>query len=98
MTLNQLEYFCAVCRYRSITRAADELFVSQPTISLAIKDLETEFHLHLFNHGKNRIYLTEDGAHFYEYAEKLIHQSQDMYARFSSLGQAVRPIKIGIPP
>ncbi|WP_444216258.1 LysR family transcriptional regulator, partial [Dialister hominis] len=32
MTLNQLEYFCAVCRYHSITRAAESLFVSQPTI------------------------------------------------------------------
>ena len=33
MTLTQLEYFCMVCRYHSITRAADALYVSQPTIS-----------------------------------------------------------------
>ena len=39
MTLNQLEYFCAVCRYHSITRAAESLFVSQPTISASIRNL-----------------------------------------------------------
>ena len=42
MTLNQLEYFCAVCRYHSITRAAESLFVSQPTISTSIRNLEKE--------------------------------------------------------
>ena len=52
MTLTQLEYFCMVCRYRSITRAADALFVSQPTISTSIRDLEKEFHLKLFNMEK----------------------------------------------
>ena len=55
MTLNQLEYFCAVCRYHSITRAAESLFVSQPTISTSIRNLEKEFHLRLFTHGQNRI-------------------------------------------
>ena len=43
MTINQLEYFCSVCRYHSISRAAEELYVSQPAISLAIKNLEKEF-------------------------------------------------------
>ena len=42
MTLTQLEYFCMVCRYHSITRAADALYVSQPTISTSIRDLEKE--------------------------------------------------------
>ena len=42
MKLVQLEYFCAVCRYHSITRAAEELYVTQPTISVAIRELEKE--------------------------------------------------------
>lgn len=66
MTLNQLEYFCAVCRYHSITRAAESLFVSQPTISASIRNLEKEFHLRLFTHGQNRITLTNDGSLFYK--------------------------------
>lgn len=54
MTLTQLEYFCMVCRYHSITRAADALYVSQPTISTSIRDLEKEFHLKLFNLWKKQ--------------------------------------------
>ena len=69
MTLNQLEYFCAVCRYHSITRAAESLFVSQPTISTSIRNLEKEFHLRLFTHGQNRITLTNDGSLFYKKGE-----------------------------
>ncbi len=98
MTLNQLEYFCTVCRYRSITRAAEELFVSQPTISLALKELEKEFHLQLFNHARNRISLTADGEQFYLRAQDLLNQTQSLYTDFSQLGQSVRPIRIGIPP
>ena len=65
MTLTQLEYFCTVCRYHSITKAAAALYVSQPTISTSIRDLENEFHLKLFNHGRNRISLTKEGEDFY---------------------------------
>ena len=79
MTLTQLEYFCMVCRYHSITRAADALYVSQPTISTSIRDLEKEFHLKLFNHGKNRISLTKDGEAFYQKAEFILKQTQELY-------------------
>ncbi len=98
MTLNQLEYFCAVCRYHSITRAANELFVSQPTVSLAMKELEKEFGLKFFNHGKNKISLTADGERFYEKAEALLKQSRSIVTEFSELAREERPIKIGIPP
>ena len=98
MTLIQLEYFCAVCRYHSITRAARELFVSQPTISVALRELENEFHLRLFNHGKNRISLTHEGEEFYKSAEKLLSCAQEMYTEFDSKKQVKHPIRIGIPP
>ena len=61
MKLVQLEYFCAVCRYHSITRAAEELYVTQPTISVAIRELEKELKTRLFHHEKNRISLTREG-------------------------------------
>ena len=61
MKLVQLEYFCAVCRYHSITRAAEELYVTQPTISVAIRELEKELKLRLFHHEKNRISITQEG-------------------------------------
>lgn len=43
VTIMQLQYFCAVCRYGSISKAAEALYVSHPTISVAIKSLEKEF-------------------------------------------------------
>ncbi len=98
MTLTQLEYFCTVCRYHSITRAAEELFVSQPTISLAMKELEKEFNLQLFNHSRNRISLTKDGEQFYLRAQDLLNQTQSLYTDFSLLGKTIRPIRIGFPP
>lgn len=43
MKIIQLEYFCAVCRYHSITQAAQKLYVTQPAISNAIRELEKDF-------------------------------------------------------
>ena len=47
MKISQLEYFCAVCRYHSITNAAQQLYVTQPAISNAIRELEKEFSISL---------------------------------------------------
>lgn len=98
MTLTQLEYFCTVCRYHSITRAAAALYVSQPTISASIRDLEKEFHLKLFNHGRNRISLTKDGEDFYQRADLLLKQAQELYTGFSDVERNRHPLRIGIPP
>lgn len=49
MKLTQLEYFCVAARYHNITKAAKELFVTQPSISNAIKALEEEFGVNLFS-------------------------------------------------
>ena len=98
MKLNQLEYFCAVCRCHSITRAAETLYVTQPTISVAIRELEKELHLQLFRHEKNRIYLTPEGEAFYRRAEALVRESREMVADFSAIGHRQTPLKIGIPP
>ena len=98
MTLTQLEYFCAVCRYHNITRAAAELFVTQPTISQSIRELEHELRLRLFVHDKNRISLTEEGEAFYRRAEALLRESERLYEDFSPSGRVQKPLRIGIPP
>ncbi len=90
MKLVQLEYFCAVCRYHSITRAAEELYVTQPTISVAIRELEKELKLRLFHHEKNRIAITQEGEAFYRRAEAVLKETRAMVTEFSSLG--VRPL------
>lgn len=98
MTLQQLTYFCAVCRYHSIVRAAKALYISQPTISTAIHELEKEFHISLFLHTPNHIHLTEEGAAFYERANDLLQRARNMQEEFSQAALSVHPIRVGIPP
>ena len=98
MTLQQLEYFCAVCRYHSITRAAKSLFISQPTISTAIHELEKEMNVSFFLHTANRISLTKEGAAFYEEASDLLHRARNIKEEFSQRQESIRPIRLGIPP
>ena len=98
MTLAQLRYFCTAARYHSITRAAEELYVTQPTISVAIRELEKELKLRLFHHEKNRISLTQEGEAFYKRAEAVLKETRAMVTEFSSLGETEKPIRIGIPP
>lgn len=98
MKINQLEYFCAVCRYHSITRAAQKLYVTQPAISVAIRELEKEFSISLFVRSKNRLILTNEGEAFYHKASELLSQINRTASEFHELGQTTTPIRIGIPP
>lgn len=61
MELRVLNYFLAICREGSITRAAESLHVSQPTLSRQIKDLEDDLGKPLFIRGNRSIKLTEEG-------------------------------------
>ena len=61
MTLNQFRYFYEVCKWNSVTKAAAELIVSQPTVSSSIQSLEKELNLRLFVRQSNRLYLTPAG-------------------------------------
>lgn len=68
MKLTQLEYFCVAARYHNITKAAKELFVTQPSISNAIRALEEEFGVNLFFRNNNKLTLTPEGELFYKSA------------------------------
>ncbi len=97
MTFTQLTYFCAVCQYRSITRAAKSLYVSQPAVSTAIRNLEEEFHISLFYHGGNSVKLTAEGKNFYRKAQALVRRYQDFYSDFSSRDSSPFVIRLGVP-
>ena len=63
MTLTQMRYFYEVCKWRSITKAAASLHISQPTVSIAMADLEKESGLnHFFGAKAKKLSLTEDGS------------------------------------
>ena len=78
MTLRYLRIFEAVCRHMSITRAAQELYLSQPSVSLAIGELEKKYEVRLFDRIGKKLYLTPPGEELLGYARPLLSQIVDM--------------------
>lgn len=72
MTVRHLKVFLTVCECRSITAAARKLYVSQPAVSLAIRELEDEFQVKLFDRISKKLYLTEPGNQLLEQAPYLV--------------------------
>ncbi|HWP47379.1 MAG TPA: LysR substrate-binding domain-containing protein [Candidatus Limnocylindrales bacterium] len=78
LTFRQLETFQAVARHLSFTRAAQELFLTQPAVSIQIKQLEEQLGLPLFDHIGKRIYLTQAGQELYAYNRKILDLLKEM--------------------
>ena len=77
MNLNQLLYFCALAKLEHYTRAAEELQISQPTLSQAISSLEKEIGIGLFEkHGRN-VVLTKDGKIYLSYVETALRELEE---------------------
>jgi len=79
MRLDQLKYFAEVARCHSIALASEKLFVTQPAISIAIKNLEEELNCTLFNRSKNDISLTEVGSQILQSAKKILEEENYIY-------------------
>jgi len=75
MTLTELRYIVAVARERHFGRAAEACFVSQPTLSVAIKKLEEELEVKLFERGGNEVSVTPLGEDIVRQAQAVIEQA-----------------------
>lgn len=75
MTLQQLRYLIAVAEAGSITAAADRLFISQPSLSKAIAELESEMGITLFERLAKGVRQTEEGTRFLSYARQVVEQA-----------------------
>ena len=75
MTLQQLKYFIEIVNCGSINKAAESLFISQPSLSNAVKDLEAEVGVELFTRTPKGITLTMDGVEFLGYARQVVEQA-----------------------
>lgn len=71
VTLRQLEVFSAVARNQSFTRAAEMLHLSQPGVSMQIKQLESSIGLQLFEHVGKKIFLTNAGREMFVYSQSI---------------------------
>jgi len=98
VNLSQLRYFCAVCKHQSVSRAAENLFVSQPSISVAIKNLEAELGVTLFFRGSNKMILTREGEIFLKKARTLLAHAENVVTDMRDLARRETHIRIGFPP
>lgn len=97
MKLLQMRYFQTVCRYGSITKAAEELFVSQPTISFCIKELEEEFGVKLFHRRHNRLQLTVEGTFFLDKINYILQSVDALTSQMKNMGTNRNHVKIAVP-
>ncbi len=78
MTLTELKYIVAVARERHFGRAADACFVSQPTLSVAIRKLEEELGVTLFERGGSEVGITPIGLTLIEQAQRVLEESANL--------------------
>ena len=76
MTLQQLKYVAAVADNKSINKAATSLFITQPSLSGAIKELENEIGIQIFIRSSRGILLTAEGEEFLGYARQMLEYSK----------------------
>ncbi len=78
MNLTHLKYAVTIAKTNSINKAADELFVGAPAMSRAIKELELDLGVTLFERSAKGMFLTSDGKLFVEYASKVLKEVDDI--------------------
>lgn len=74
MTLTQLKYVITVAEAKSMNEAAKQLFISQPSLSSAIKDLEEEIGTEVFRRSNKGVFPTQEGKEFIGYARQVVEQ------------------------
>jgi len=84
-TLRQLQVFEKVANHLNYSRAAKELYLSQPAVSMQIKQLETSIGLPLFEQMGKKIFLTEAGRELFHYARNIAQQLAEMEAVFGEM-------------
>lgn len=95
MTLNQIYYFQIVAKYENYRRAAEELYLSQPSLSRSIAALEEEFGILLFEKTGRGVHLTKAGKLFLEYAERIVRECEIAKTKMQELASDGGKIDIG---
>lgn len=100
MTSTQIMYFLAVVKYKTFTLAAEELYISQSSLSKQIKSLEQELGYSLFNREGKENTLTDAGKLFLEYSEKFSKDYSLLLARLGELSQrsSKKALTLGVLP
>ena len=96
MTLNQLKYVIEISRQNSINDAAKSLFISQPSLTAALKQLEQEIGFELFIRTNTGITLTAKGEEFLGYAKSVVEQYDILDAKYISKSNIKRTFSVSM--
>jgi len=97
MNTRLLKYAVEVERAGSITKAADNLYMSQPNLSKALRELESEFGVTIFNRTTKGIEPTAKGASFLKYAKRVLEQLDEMETLFAPEKSGIVEINLAVP-
>ncbi|MGM9979008.1 MAG: LysR substrate-binding domain-containing protein [Clostridium sp.] len=87
MTIRHLKIFIAVAEYGGMRKASEVLYISQPSISQAIMELEKHYNVRLFERLSKKLYITEDGKHLLSYAKHLVKSFDDLETMMMERGR-----------
>ena len=74
MNITELRYLVAIMKWGSVSAAAKQLYAAQPNVSKALKNLEEEYHLRIFERSSTGMIPTEQGRHFIEQAARILEE------------------------
>ena len=94
MTLQQLRYIIGVSEAGSLNKAAETLYVSQPSLTAAIKEVEREFDIAIFNRSSKGISLTQEGKEFIQYARGIYAQYENLLEKFGGAKEKKRKFSV----
>lgn len=95
MTLNQLYHFQVVAKYENYRRAAEELYISQPSLSRSIAALEEELRVPLFEKNGRGVNLTKGGRIFLDYVNRILEDCQVAKTKMQEIASGGGKIDIG---
>ncbi len=97
MDISLFKTFITVAKHKSITRAAGEIYLTQPAITKQLKVLEEQYDIKLFERNKKIRILTEDGKQLLDYAYRIVNLFNESIASFNEKNGQVRgTLKIGV--
>lgn len=97
MNLMHLKYVVELNKTRSFSKAAENLYMGQPNLSRAIKDLETELNIKIFNRTTKGIEVTSEGEEFIQNAKKILYEFDKMERRYSGNTENAQRFSIVVP-
>ena len=86
MTLQQLHYVIVIAETGSMNKAAEKLYITQPSLTAMVKELESELGIIIFHRSGRGVSLTGDGQEFITYARQLYHQYEELAEKYGPAG------------